>query len=480
MSTPVHGKTSLAEMLLADGAAPGKRGDDSHDKTNTVDFGATLTSLIDQNVAGKAAATGDVGPSAATPGASKHGQKASTTFDPNSAEADDRFSETAAMQVGAKSRAPASSVETASHTSRARGDSFTALLRNHKSTNEPQVAIEQSTLSGHDAKANPGKDPSTPAAGDKTTVDPATQPASTLIAAQSAVAATIDAPVPNPDTALDFRKQPFASKGSDGASSAADTQITASKNFAKVANPAPIDAEADIAAHSTPHVKDAAHPPADRATDGTSTALSSPKSMNPADPKNAPQTFAKVTADSTTSSSGTVASQTQMEAAVAEIAPQEERIRTNTKDTPSQPAAASGLANDSTHAAAAQPVAPTTEAAAIRLNPEVSATRDPNRTVSITVQLASGQTAQASVREHAGAVDVKIVTPTAASAQRVSSEMDGMRQNLDAAGIKLGNAEVSYQHGDGGGRQGREGYQPPAQNPSANGKEVFIMHEVVQ
>jgi flagellar hook-length control protein FliK len=93
--------------------------------------------------------------------------------------------------------------------------------------------------------------------------------------------------------------------------------------------------------------------------------------------------------------------------------------------------------------------------------------------------LASGQTAQASVRERAGTVEVKILTPTAASAQRVSAEMDGMRQNLDAAGIKLGHAEISYQQGDGG-RQGQEGYRPAAQNQSADGKEVFIMNEVIQ
>ena len=51
MSTAVHGKTSLTEMLLADGAAPGKSGDDSHDKTNTVDFGATL--MVAGNIPGR-------------------------------------------------------------------------------------------------------------------------------------------------------------------------------------------------------------------------------------------------------------------------------------------------------------------------------------------------------------------------------------------------------------------------------------------
>jgi hypothetical protein len=479
MSTAVHGKTSLAEMLLADGAAPGKRGDDSHDKANTVDFGATLTSLIEQSVAGKAASGAkDVATSSTALSESKHGQKSSPTFDPSNAEVDDRFSGPAATpSIGVQSPESASPNEVAPHGNHAQSHSFAALLRQHKAVDEPDIPRDQATVVVDDLKATGSKDASTRAPDDKSAVEPARRPASTSIAAQSAVAATIDAPVPDPDIALDFRKQPFAAKPSNDASGVSDAQIAAPRNFAKVASSAPVEAQADIAAHVTPRANDVAHSHADRATDGTSPALSSPKSMNSADSKNS-QTFATLAADSITPSTTTVASQTQMEAG-AEIAPQDERTRTNPKDTQSQSADASSLANDSAHAAAAQPVARTAEAAAIRLNPEVSP-RDPARTVSITVQLASGQTAQASVRERAGAVDVKILTPTAASAQRVSSELDGMRQNLDAAGIRLGHSEVSYQQGDGSGRQGREGYQPPAQDRAANGKEVFIMNEVVQ
>ncbi len=200
--------------------------------------------------------------------------------------------------------------------------------------------------------------------------------------------------------------------------------------------------------------------------------------MNPTDPKITQQIFAKLAADPTTSSAQWP-SQTQTDS-VAQIAPQDQRARNgNAKETSSQPTDASGLANNSAHGADTQPASPTPEVAAIRLTPQVTSPSESSRTVSITVQLASGQTAQASVSERAGAVDVKIVTPTAASAQRVSSEMDNMRQNFDAAGIKLGHSEISYQQGDGGG-QGHEGYRPPAQNQSANGKEVFVMNEVLQ
>ncbi len=97
--------------------------------------------------------------------------------------------------------------------------------------------------------------------------------------------------------------------------------------------------------------------------------------------------------------------------------------------------------------------------------------------MNITVQLADGQAAQASVREHGGTVEVKIVAPSAASAQRMSSEIEGLRQNLNTAGMSLGNSEVSYQPGDGGGN-GREQYRAPEQNRSADEKDIFVMDEV--
>ena len=185
MSTAVHGKTSLTEMLLADGAAPGKSGDDDRDKTNTVDFAATLMSLIDQTAAGKAAATGDVDASATTPGASKHGAKPSTTFDLTSADPDDRFSAPAATKsVAAKARESAAPSEVDPHSKSARSDSFAALLSNHKSTDQPDVSLEQSTVAKDDLKTTGSKDAPTRASNDKSAIDPAMHPANTSIASQ--------------------------------------------------------------------------------------------------------------------------------------------------------------------------------------------------------------------------------------------------------------------------------------------------------
>jgi hypothetical protein len=136
-----------------------------------------------------------------------------------------------------------------------------------------------------------------------------------------------------------------------------------------------------------------------------------------------------------------------------------------------------GVPNDSSPGVQAPPAAAHPgEVAALRPSPDLSA--EAARSVSITIALASGQTAQATVRERAGAVDVKILTPTAASAQRVTSEMDGLRQNFDTAGIKLGQADISYQQGDGAGQE-REEYRPPQSQPPANSKEIFLLDEVV-
>jgi flagellar hook-length control protein FliK len=94
------------------------------------------------------------------------------------------------------------------------------------------------------------------------------------------------------------------------------------------------------------------------------------------------------------------------------------------------------------------------------------------------VELANGEIANATVRERAGSIDVKIVTPTSASAQRVSGEIDTLRQSLDAAGMKLGQAEVSYQQGSNRGRGGNE-HQPFSQRDKSNTDgEVFTLSEV--
>lgn len=246
-------------------------------------------------------------------------------------------------------------------------------------------------------------------------------------------------------------------------------------------SPTPIDQNAAIQPPTPTYRTDISHSRSERSNNGTSPALSTQSanwdSMKPGDTNTTQSTFTDLSANATTAS-GLPSSQEQMDAPTPTLEEQRTRITTS-KETSSQQSATSTVLSGSPRSTNVQAASRAPEVTAIRLTPEVASVRDASRTVNITVELASGQTAQASVRERAGSVDVKIVTPTAASAQRVSSEMEGARQNLDAAGIKLGHSDISYQRGDGGRRE-NEGYRPPAQAQSASEKEVFIMNEVVQ
>ncbi len=121
-----------------------------------------------------------------------------------------------------------------------------------------------------------------------------------------------------------------------------------------------------------------------------------------------------------------------------------------------------------------------TESAPIRQTQDVTTQIEAARVAELTVQLADGQTAHAMVRERAGSIDVKIVTSTNASAQRVSSEIDTMRQNLDAAGLRLGQAEVSYQQGGSGRRDGQEQEPRSLQAASKTDRSIFTLSEVAE
>lgn len=121
-----------------------------------------------------------------------------------------------------------------------------------------------------------------------------------------------------------------------------------------------------------------------------------------------------------------------------------------------------------------------TETAPIRLVQEVTPAIEPVRVASLKVELANGELAQATVRERAGSIEVKIVTPTSASAQRVSGEIDTMRQNLDAAGMRLGQTEVSYQPGGNGGRGGNRDQRQAQQESSTKDEQIFSMGEVTE
>ena len=120
------------------------------------------------------------------------------------------------------------------------------------------------------------------------------------------------------------------------------------------------------------------------------------------------------------------------------------------------------------------------ESVPVRPVQELAPLIETGRVVDLKVQLADGQTAHATVRERAGSVDVKIVTSTSASAARVSGEIDNMRQNLDAAGLRLGHSEVSYQQGSGGGRGGEDRRPAPQANRAPDKQETFTLNEVVE
>ncbi len=120
------------------------------------------------------------------------------------------------------------------------------------------------------------------------------------------------------------------------------------------------------------------------------------------------------------------------------------------------------------------------EAAPVRSAQEAAPSIGPGRVANLKIELNNGDTAHATVRERAGSIEVKIVTPTSASAQRVASEIDSMRQNLDAVGLRLAHSEVSYQQGNGkdGGRE--EHQRPSFRGRGTDEQETFTLSEVIE
>ena len=101
------------------------------------------------------------------------------------------------------------------------------------------------------------------------------------------------------------------------------------------------------------------------------------------------------------------------------------------------------------------------------------------RIANLTIDLASGQTTHATVREHSGAVDVRIVASSQQNAQVISSELPALRRALDAAGMQLKAADVSHQ---GGGQGGRDGQQQENRSPHSQSGDTttFAIEEVNQ
>jgi len=120
----------------------------------------------------------------------------------------------------------------------------------------------------------------------------------------------------------------------------------------------------------------------------------------------------------------------------------------------------------------------TTASAAVTLRTFATPASDA-RIANLRIDLASGQSTQATVREHSGAVDVKIVTSSQQSAQAIGSELPALRRALDAAGVQLKAADVSHQ---GDGQRGHNGQQQENQSPhnQSGDSTTFAIEEVNQ
>jgi hypothetical protein len=127
-----------------------------------------------------------------------------------------------------------------------------------------------------------------------------------------------------------------------------------------------------------------------------------------------------------------------------------------------------------TQAAAPAPRVETTSAGAVSELPgEVPAPR----VASLRVELDGGGSAQATIRERGGTIDVKVTTPNLESARHLAGEVGALRRSLDDAGLTLRSAEIDYQpqgQGERDDQQDRRG-QP---RQSSSSLEVFTTEEV--
>jgi uncharacterized protein (DUF2252 family) len=101
------------------------------------------------------------------------------------------------------------------------------------------------------------------------------------------------------------------------------------------------------------------------------------------------------------------------------------------------------------------------------------------RVANIQVQLTEGHSAQATVSERSGTYAVKIVTSSSASAQRIAGEIDTMRLNLDAAGLRLGHSEVSYRDGERREQQQSDFGRPNQPQSDSEADNIFTLSEVI-
>ena len=120
-------------------------------------------------------------------------------------------------------------------------------------------------------------------------------------------------------------------------------------------------------------------------------------------------------------------------------------------------------------------------AAATPLRPANSSTplAAPQHATTLRLDLAEGSLAHANVRERAGVVEVRIATNNLPVAQQLESAIGTLRRTLDASGLHLQSADVSYDSGGGGGSSDRGGDQrgpERGEEPGSGG--IFKLSEV--
>jgi hypothetical protein len=120
--------------------------------------------------------------------------------------------------------------------------------------------------------------------------------------------------------------------------------------------------------------------------------------------------------------------------------------------------------------------APPVAVARIHQPSQLPAGSEPARTAALKIDLAEGASARANVRERAGVVEVRIVTSDSTVAQHLVDQVGGLRRALDATGLRLHNADVSYRGESGGGRQGGAQDQAPRRDRTGTEK-VFAGYE---
>jgi len=277
---------------------------------------------------------------------------------------------------------------------------------------------------------------------------------------------------PSPATLAQLDLAAHTSHQTDGLTENSSVQTLSAQNSSlreapgfvlKAANPS---ADSPLAAHSRPA------PSATEAGSGHANATTHPASAS-SDAKTNTKTAAMTGGAITASAPPATAATAAMTAKTLAVAAPPLSQQHTSADTPA-PAVVSRPAGDNVSAPRIAASAP------LQLAREVAPPSEPARATALKIDLADGASARVSVRERAGAVELRIVTDNAPVAQRLQGEVGALRRALDASGLRLHSADVSYQGGGsfrGNGGE-RSASQPPPRPVAAPGQTVFTVQEV--